>query len=195
MGFENHKSHNSGNFKTPNLGVPGQNDIWVLGLWLGIENTVRGKVVASPKFGLWWVLWVHAPKVFQLRTNQLIIWFVQVCVNSWLACQFLSPHLGAPTRPSTPEVLRTRECAPTLSPSIVLTFRLAVESIKELEGVSTHINHTISKIWLHDSQPILQMNKLFTSFSTHNFNDLIQNSWHFWDFQMVRILFHLEEHW
>jgi len=36
----------------------------------------KGKVVASPKSGLWWVLWVRvcswlvrAPKMFQLRTN------------------------------------------------------------------------------------------------------------------------------
>jgi hypothetical protein len=54
----------------------------VLALWLGIDNTIRGKVMASPKSGLWWVLWihvcpwfVHAPKVLQLCINQLI-WFV-----------------------------------------------------------------------------------------------------------------------
>jgi hypothetical protein len=49
------------------------NDIWVSILWLGIENTIKGKIVASPKSGLWWVLgvhvcpqFVHAPKMFQL---------------------------------------------------------------------------------------------------------------------------------
>jgi hypothetical protein len=52
------------------VGVPRQNDIWVLVLWLGIYNTIRGKVVVSPKYRPWWVLWVHvclwrvrAPKV------------------------------------------------------------------------------------------------------------------------------------
>jgi hypothetical protein len=42
--------------------------------------TIRGKVVASPKFGLWWVLWVRvypwlvlAPKVLQLCINQLVV--------------------------------------------------------------------------------------------------------------------------
>jgi len=30
-----------------------QNDIWVLAPWPGTENTIRGKVVASPKFELW----------------------------------------------------------------------------------------------------------------------------------------------
>jgi hypothetical protein len=53
------------------LGVSGQNAIWMLVPWLTTEYTIRGKVVASPKFGLWWVLWVrvcpwlvHAPKMF-----------------------------------------------------------------------------------------------------------------------------------
>ncbi len=51
MGFQSHKSPNIENFS--NLGVPGQNDIWVLASWLGIGNTIRGKVVASPKSELW----------------------------------------------------------------------------------------------------------------------------------------------
>jgi hypothetical protein len=45
----------------------------------GTKYTIRGKVVASSKSKLWWVLWVHvclwfvrAPKVFQLCTNQLV---------------------------------------------------------------------------------------------------------------------------
>ncbi len=36
------------------LGVVRQNDIWVLAPWPGIEYIIKGKVVASPKFGLWW---------------------------------------------------------------------------------------------------------------------------------------------
>ncbi len=67
----------------PIFGIPGQNDIWVLALWLGIENIIRGKVVASFKFRSWWVLWVrvcswwvYALKVLQLRINQFVIWFV-----------------------------------------------------------------------------------------------------------------------
>jgi hypothetical protein len=65
-------------FQDSNLGVLGRNDIWVLAPWLSTENTIRGKVVASPKFRPWWILWihvcswfVHAPKVLQLHTNQL----------------------------------------------------------------------------------------------------------------------------
>jgi hypothetical protein len=70
MNFQIHGNPNFGNFKIPNLGVLGQNDIWLLALWPSTKNTIKGKVVASPKSMLWWVLWVHvcpwfirAPKV------------------------------------------------------------------------------------------------------------------------------------
>jgi hypothetical protein len=41
--------------------------------------------------------------------------------------------------PSTPKVLRDKERTPTLYPSIVFTFGLVVESIKEFWGVSLYI--------------------------------------------------------
>jgi len=57
------------------------------------KYTIRGKVVASPKFGSWWILWVRicpwfvlTPKVLQLCINQLVVWF---CVGpcEWvIAC-------------------------------------------------------------------------------------------------------------
>jgi hypothetical protein len=50
-GLQSHGSPNFGNFETSNLGVPGQNDIWVLAPWPDTKNNIRGKVVASPKFG------------------------------------------------------------------------------------------------------------------------------------------------
>jgi hypothetical protein len=56
--FQNVGSFNFGNFGTPKLGVFEQNDIKVQPPWLIIKNTIRGKVVASPKSGMWWVLWV-----------------------------------------------------------------------------------------------------------------------------------------
>jgi hypothetical protein len=79
-------------FWDSHLGVLRQNDIWVLIPWPGTKYIIRGKVVASPKFGLWWVLWVCVcswlvTKVLQLCTNQLIVWVVQVHVNNWIACQ------------------------------------------------------------------------------------------------------------
>jgi hypothetical protein len=70
------------------LGVPGQNATWMLVPWPGTKYTIRGKVVASPKFGSWWVLWIRvcpwlvlAPKVFQLCTNQLLF---GLCRSVWM---------------------------------------------------------------------------------------------------------------
>jgi hypothetical protein len=48
-GPQRYRNPNFENFETPNLGVPRQNDIWVQASWPGIENTIREKVVASPK--------------------------------------------------------------------------------------------------------------------------------------------------
>ncbi len=63
-------------FWDSHFGVLGQNDIWVMVPWLGTKYTIRGKVVASPKFRSWWVLWVRVcmwfvptPKVLQLCIN------------------------------------------------------------------------------------------------------------------------------
>jgi len=93
MGLQSCGSPNFENFRTLNLRIPRQNDIWVQAPWLGTENTIRGKVVASSESGPWWVLWVcvcpwlvHAPKMLQLCTNRLVVWFVQVRVDNWPAC-------------------------------------------------------------------------------------------------------------
>jgi hypothetical protein len=50
MGLQSPGSLNCGNFKS-HLGVLGQNVIWVLAPWPAIENTIRGKVIASPSLG------------------------------------------------------------------------------------------------------------------------------------------------
>jgi hypothetical protein len=67
------------------LGSPGTKCQLGAGLVAKHRVYYKGEVVASPKFGPWWVLWVwvcpwliRAPKVLQLCTNQLVIWFVQV---------------------------------------------------------------------------------------------------------------------
>jgi hypothetical protein len=39
--------------RVPILGISDSHDIWVLVSWPGIEYTIRGKVMASPKFGPW----------------------------------------------------------------------------------------------------------------------------------------------
>jgi hypothetical protein len=70
------------------LGVPGQNAIWMWLPWRDANNIIRGKVVASPKSGAWWVLWIRVciwliltPKVLKLCTNQCVVWFVQIRVS------------------------------------------------------------------------------------------------------------------
>jgi len=77
-------------------GVSGQNDIWVLVPWLAIDYTIRGKPLASPKSRPWWVLWIWvcpwlvlALKVFQLCTNQLVVWF-HVGPCEWLSARHSS---------------------------------------------------------------------------------------------------------
>jgi hypothetical protein len=57
----------------------------------------------------------------------------------------LSLHPGVPTRPSTPEVLRAKERIATPYLSIIFSFGLAVESIKEFGGVSQIVSHFISQ--------------------------------------------------
>jgi hypothetical protein len=59
-----------------------KNAIWMWASWRGTKYTIRGKVVASPKSGPWWVLWIRicswfilAPKVLKLCINQLVVWF------------------------------------------------------------------------------------------------------------------------
>jgi hypothetical protein len=143
------QSYGHPKWRETHLGVLRQNDIWVLAPWPGTKNTIRVKVVASPKSGPWWVLWVHvclwfvyAPNCFNYTPTNLLfglcrfVWVIDLLVN------LPSPNLGAPTCPSTPEVLRVRERARIPSPSIVFTFGLIVESIKELGGVSIlHSKH------------------------------------------------------
>ncbi len=81
----------------PILGIsrlPRQNDIWVLALWLSTKNTIRGKVVASPNFKPWWVLWIHvclwlirAPKCSNYALTNLLlglcrsVWVIDFLVN------------------------------------------------------------------------------------------------------------------
>jgi hypothetical protein len=57
---------------TPNLGVMGQNDIWALAPWPGIENTIRRKVVPSPSPG-------RGTFVHQKCSNTLTNLFINLC--------------------------------------------------------------------------------------------------------------------
>jgi len=137
MGPQNHKSPYCGNFGT-HLGVPWQNDIWVLVSWPSIEYTIRRKVVASPKSEPWWVLWVYvcpwfvcAPKCYNYTLTNLLFGF---CRSVWVSEMLVNIPSPIPKLQHAP--LPPKCCEPTPSPSIVFTFGLTVESIKELGGAS-----------------------------------------------------------
>jgi hypothetical protein len=57
---------------------------------------------------------------------------------------FANPHPEAPTHPSTPKELRTKERIPTPHPSTISPFRFAIESIKEIRGASTYIDNILA---------------------------------------------------
>ncbi len=75
------------------------------------------------------------------------MWVIDLFVN------FFNPHLKVPAHLSTFEVLQAKECASTLSPSIVFTFGITIESMKELGGASMSLtlyqmgNHQISYLF------------------------------------------------
>jgi len=58
-------------FRDSSLGVSGQKAIQMWVSWSNAENTIWGKVVASPKFGPWWVLWVQSCPWFVLAPSVL----------------------------------------------------------------------------------------------------------------------------
>ncbi len=73
-------------FRDSHLGVSWQNDIWVLVAWPVTKYTIRGKVVASLKFGPWWVLWVLvylwlicAPKCSNHALTNLLFSLFSLC--------------------------------------------------------------------------------------------------------------------
>jgi hypothetical protein len=82
--YELPKSRESkpGQFWDSSLGVLGIKTIWMRVRWSNTKNTIWGKVVASPEFGLWWVKWVRVAhglsqhqRCFQRCTNQFMVGF------------------------------------------------------------------------------------------------------------------------
>jgi len=132
-------------FRDSHLGVLGQNDIWVLVLWPGIEYTIRGKVVASPKFGPWWIMWVRvcswlvrAPKGSNYALTNLLFGLCRSVWVSDLLVNLPSPILELQHAPLTLKCW-PREHTPTLSLSVIFFFGLVAELIKELGGASTRL--------------------------------------------------------
>jgi hypothetical protein len=104
MGLQSRKNPSWCDFGIPTWESRERKAIWMWASWRGAEYTIRGKVVASPKFGLWWFFvcpccpWlVLVLKVLQLCTNHLV-WVV--CRPVWVseACQlFLVPSWSSNT--------------------------------------------------------------------------------------------------
>jgi hypothetical protein len=126
-------------FRNSNLGVLGQNDIWVLTPWLGTKNTIRGKVVVSYKSESWWVLWVwfvcgefvHQKCSNYAPTNLLF----GLCRSVWVIDLLVilpSPYPGVPAHPSTPKMLRTRERTPTPHFSAMFTLNSHLSLLRSL---------------------------------------------------------------
>jgi hypothetical protein len=110
---------NLSSFGTPLWESRDKKAIWMWALWRGVENTIWGKVVASPESGPWWVLWIQnrpwlvlAPKVLQHSTNQLCGW-LDADLSEWVNCLsfFLVPSQSSSTPLYPFKVLRARECA------------------------------------------------------------------------------------
>jgi hypothetical protein len=109
-------------FWDSHLGIGGQNDIWALVPWLSTKYNIRGKVVVSPKFRSWWILWVRvyprfirAPKCYNYALINLLfglcrfLWINEVIVN------LPSPILKLQHAPLPPMC-----CEPNSTPQLLL---------------------------------------------------------------------------
>jgi hypothetical protein len=107
-------SPNFGNFETPT---------WDLGTkWhLGAAPIAKHKVYYKAEGGgfpqvramvslvsLCLLMVRSCTKVFQLHTNQLVVWFVQVRVNNWISCHLPSPILELQHTPLPPKCCEPR---------------------------------------------------------------------------------------
>jgi hypothetical protein len=141
MGLQSCGSPNFGNFKTRT---------WESRDKLTFECWPRDQAQKVLQGGRWWFptslgcgesceyvfahgLYLHQKCFNYALTNMLF----GMCMSVWIIELLItcpSPHFRALAHPSTPEMLWVRELALTPSPFIVFTFRLHVESIKELGG-------------------------------------------------------------
>jgi hypothetical protein len=109
------------------LWVLGRSDIWVLAFWPSTKNTIKGKVVASPSLNCGQScesMFASGSSMHQKRSNYALTNLFCLCRSMWvsnLLVIFPSPYLRVPTRPSTPEVLRAKECTPIPYSSDVFT--------------------------------------------------------------------------
>ncbi len=132
-------------FRDSHLGIPGQNIIWVLVPWPGTKYTIRGKVVASPKFGPWWVLWVrvaHDSSEHQTCSNYALTNLLfSLCMSVWvnkLLVNLLSPIPKLQHAPLPPKCCKPRSM-PQLLTLLLFSFQI---HIWIYQGVWERINYT-----------------------------------------------------
>jgi len=118
-------------------------------LWPVTKYTIRGKVVASPKSGSRWVLWVcvcswliHAPKMFQLRTNQPIVW---LCRSVWVSDLLVNLPSPIPKLQHTPLPLKC--CEPRSTPQL-LFFPLSFSLDSQLSSARSLGVHQVPSKYL-----------------------------------------------
>jgi len=131
-----------------------QKDIWVLVIWLGIKYTIRGKMVASPKFEPWWVLWVQicswlvlAPKCSNYALTNLLF---GLCKFMWVSdCSsfFLIPFRSSNTPLYSQSAANQRACPNSLR-FRCFHLRYTFESIKELGRGSFSLNDFNQSLFL-----------------------------------------------
>ncbi len=96
--------------------IPGQNDIWVLVLWPSTKYTIRGRWWLPPSLGhdeSCESVFARGSFMHWKGSNYALtnLWF-GLCRSMWiieLLVNLLSPHSGAPTCPSTFEMLWAKE--------------------------------------------------------------------------------------
>jgi hypothetical protein len=86
--------------KVPILGISGlltweSREKWHLSVapMANHRKYYKGEGGGFPKSVIWWILWicvcswfVRALKMFQLCTNQLVLWFMEVHITNWPTC-------------------------------------------------------------------------------------------------------------
>jgi hypothetical protein len=116
-------------------------------------------VVASPESGSCWVLWIcvclwfiRALKMFEPCPNQLVdgLYRSMRIIDPHVICP--TPHLGTPTRHSTPEVLWAKKRTSTPSFSLFSFSDLHLNLSRSVGCVTIKYNqatHQLHKHWCH----------------------------------------------
>jgi hypothetical protein len=124
----------------------------VLVPWPSTKYIIREKVVASPKFSLWWVLWVRfcswfviAPKCFDYTLTNLLF---SLCKFVWVSdCLsfFLVPSQSSST-PLYPQSVASQGACPNSLCFRCFHIIFTFESIKEL-GSASHMHLLEFMFW------------------------------------------------